>query len=222
LGAEERRSQIIAAAREVFIEQGVQGARTRHIAERAGITEAYLYRKFHSKDELYRLAVDEPLDELTTRLRCEMRALAARDDVSRSDIVLAWHQLTLECMVRVAPLIGAALCAKREPGQQFYADYLFPKLRSALEIVIPDITGRSMTDRTLDLLVEATIGMHLTIALDHLLEGVPVNAPEVARQVTQMFAPGVGRDAVSSRRRAKLAAGDRLADQLLIGGSTPA
>jgi AcrR family transcriptional regulator len=197
LGTEERRAQIVAAAREVFIEQGVQGARARLVAERAGITEAYLYRKFHSLDELFQLAIDDPLDELTTRLHREMRELGARDDVSQAEVLLRCHELLLGCMVEIAPLIGAALCANRGPDKTFYADYLLPKLRSAVELVIPDITGRSVEAFEVDVLVEAMIGIHLTIALDHLLEGESIDVPVVAQQVTEMFAPGVGR-----RRRA--------------------
>lgn len=191
LSADERRAQIIAAAREVFIEQGMHGARSRHIAERAGITEAYLYRVFHSKDELYTLAIDEPLAHLTGRLQHEMRELAARDDVSRMDVLLRCHELLLETMVEIAPLVGAALFAKREPNHEFYADYLFPKLRSAIEVVIPDITGRSVKDFEVDVFVEAMIGIHLTVALDHLLEDKAVDVPLVAGEITRMFGPGI-------------------------------
>src|SRR5581483_9687224 len=48
LSAEARRRLIIDAARDVFLENGEAGARLRDIADRAGITEAYLYRYFSS------------------------------------------------------------------------------------------------------------------------------------------------------------------------------
>jgi AcrR family transcriptional regulator len=188
LSAPERRAQIIAGAREVFVEQGVNGARTREIAQRAGITEAYLYRHFHSKDEMFQLAVGEPLDDFLARLRDETRELAARTDVDRVDVLLRCHELMLECMVQIAPLVAAALLSRRSPNNQFYADYLFPRLRKVLVEIIPDITGYALKAFELDLFVDALIGIHLTIALEHLLENEPVDVPKVAKQVTEMFA----------------------------------
>jgi TetR/AcrR family transcriptional regulator len=199
LSAAERRAKIIADAREVFIEQGVNGARSRDIAQRAGITEAYLYRHFHSKDEIFMLAIDRPLDEMITHLRDETRELAARSDVERVDVLLRSHELLLECMVEIAPLIAAALLSGGS-RDQFYADHLFPRLRNVLALVIPDITGYPLKAFELDLFVDAMIGIHMTIALEHLLENKQVDVPTVARQVTTMFAVGLGGTSMRSKK----------------------
>jgi TetR/AcrR family transcriptional regulator len=181
LSAADRRAKIIADAREVFIELGVNGARSRDIAERAGITEAYLYRHFHSKDEIFMLAIDRPLDEMISHLRDETRELAARSDVERVDVLLRSHELLLECMVEIAPLIAAALLSGGSRNNQFYSDHLFPRLRNVLALVIPDITGYPLKAFELDMFVDAMIGIHMTIALEHLLENKPVDVPTVAR-----------------------------------------
>src|SRR5688572_20883878 len=68
LPAEQRREIILEAARKVFLETGFAGARTRRIAEEAGITEAFLYRHFASKTEIYEVAVLQPLEELLAAL----------------------------------------------------------------------------------------------------------------------------------------------------------
>jgi TetR/AcrR family transcriptional regulator len=202
LSAAERRAKIIADAREVFIEQGVNGARSRDIAQRAGITEAYLYRHFHSKDEIFMLAIDRPLDEMITHLRDETRELAERSDVERVDVLLRSHELLLECMVEIAPLVAAALLSGGGRNDQFYTDHLLPRLRSVLALVIPDITGYPLKAFELDLFVDTMIGIHMTIALEHLLENKPVDVPTVARQVTTMFAAGVGRTGKPAKRGA--------------------
>jgi TetR/AcrR family transcriptional regulator len=201
LTAEQRRAQIIACAREVFVERGVNGTRSRDIAERAGITEAYLYRHFHSKGQLFELAIDEPFNVLMVQLQHETRQLAARADVDRSRVLLRAHELLLTFMVEVAPLISAALLSESSPNNRFYADFLFPRLREALVPVIPDITGQPVTAFDVDLFVESMIGIHLTIALEHLLDETPVDVPEVAQQITKMFASGVGHPAKRSRAR---------------------
>jgi TetR/AcrR family transcriptional regulator len=193
MSAEERRTQIIACAREVFVERGMNGTRSRDIAERAGITEAYLYRHFHSKEELFQLAISSPFDALIVRLREETRQLADRPDVDRAHILQRAHELLLECMVEVAPLVTAALLSGSGPNNRFYADLLFPRLRDALVPAIPDITGIPVAAFDVDLFVEAMIGIHLTTALEHLLDGTSIDVPMVARQIAAMFATGVGR-----------------------------
>jgi AcrR family transcriptional regulator len=199
LKSADRKAQIVAAAREVFIEQGINGARSKEIAERAGITEAYLYRHFHSKGEIFRVAIDAPLKELIEHLRQETHELAERDDVTRAEVLLHCHELFLDFMVEMAPLIAAALFSDPDPRHEFYTDYLFPNLRGVLEVIIPEITGRSVKEFEVDVFVEAMIGIHLTVSLESLLDGKSVDVPHVARQITEMFAPGVGRRPAGKR-----------------------
>ena len=51
--AEERREDVLEAAREVFAEHGLSGASTDEIARRAGISQPYLFRLFRTKKELF-------------------------------------------------------------------------------------------------------------------------------------------------------------------------
>jgi len=55
---EERREQVLEAAREVFAEHGLSGASTDEIARKAGISQPYLFRLFHTKKELFIAAVE--------------------------------------------------------------------------------------------------------------------------------------------------------------------
>jgi hypothetical protein len=66
--------------------------------------------------------------------------------------------------------------------------------------VIPDITGYPLKAFELDMFVDAMIGIHMTIALEHLLENKPVDVPTVARQVTTMFAAGLGRSSTPAKK----------------------
>jgi AcrR family transcriptional regulator len=51
--ADERREEILAAAREEFSRHGLHGASTDAIARRAGISQPYLFRLFGTKKELF-------------------------------------------------------------------------------------------------------------------------------------------------------------------------
>lgn len=52
LSAEERRGQILAAARELFIAEGVENTSMRRIASLAGVTPTLIYRHFADKEAL--------------------------------------------------------------------------------------------------------------------------------------------------------------------------
>src|SRR3954465_4179408 len=64
-GADERREQVLAAAIHEFAEFGFHAARTAGIAERAGISQPYIYALFPNKKVLF-LAC---LEQVGTRIR---------------------------------------------------------------------------------------------------------------------------------------------------------
>lgn len=57
LSGDERRTRIVDAALEVFADKGFSGARTREIAELAGISETLIFQHFKTKEDLYREAL---------------------------------------------------------------------------------------------------------------------------------------------------------------------
>ena len=59
---EERRYLILQAALDVFAEKGFEGAKTREIAKRAGVSETLIFRYFPTKEELYRTGLKELMD----------------------------------------------------------------------------------------------------------------------------------------------------------------
>lgn len=61
--AARNRERIVAAARKVFAERGLD-ASTAEIAERAGVGEATLYRRFPTKEELVLAIVEAQMDEV--------------------------------------------------------------------------------------------------------------------------------------------------------------
>ncbi len=61
--AEERRTQVLDAALEVFAEHGLSGASTDEIARKAGISQPYLFRLFHTKKELFIASTERCLSE---------------------------------------------------------------------------------------------------------------------------------------------------------------
>lgn len=64
-----RRSQLLGAAREVFVAQGYHAAAMDEIAERAGVSKPVLYQHFPGKRELYLALVEQHSAEVVECLR---------------------------------------------------------------------------------------------------------------------------------------------------------
>jgi TetR/AcrR family transcriptional regulator len=60
----ETEAKIIAAARDIFIEKGLDGARMQEIADRAGINKALLHYYFRSKDKLFDAVFEETFHKI--------------------------------------------------------------------------------------------------------------------------------------------------------------
>lgn len=65
---EQRREDILLAARKVFAEQGFRCAEVQQIADRAGIGKGTIYRFYTTKDELFQAAVDAAMQRLTGKV----------------------------------------------------------------------------------------------------------------------------------------------------------
>ncbi len=70
-----RRSRVLAAAREVFSDKGLQGGSVRAIAGAAGCTTGAIYSQFSGKEELYAEVLSESLNGLLRAV-----SAAAADD----------------------------------------------------------------------------------------------------------------------------------------------
>ncbi|HRC07199.1 MAG TPA: helix-turn-helix domain-containing protein, partial [Miltoncostaeales bacterium] len=62
--AEERREDILVAARAEFSEHGYEGASTDAIARLAGISQPYLFRLFGTKKDLFIAATSDCMDDV--------------------------------------------------------------------------------------------------------------------------------------------------------------
>lgn len=67
--ATERRAQILSVATEEFAIGGLHGTSTETIARRAGITQAYVFRLFGTKKNLFIQVIDAAFERLTAGMR---------------------------------------------------------------------------------------------------------------------------------------------------------
>jgi TetR/AcrR family transcriptional regulator len=186
LSSEERRAEIIRAARETFVEFGPTGARTRTIAERAGITEPALYRHFRSKEELYRVAIEQPLAEMLDDVVAQAARLGADDTMTRDECLDAVNRLFLRAMLELGAMAGPSLYAEMAHGKRFYQSVVRPRLRDAFVHVYGRLTGRPLPDGDIGLLVIVFLGIHSGIAVDAVMSGRTVDIADAARHINAL------------------------------------
>jgi AcrR family transcriptional regulator len=84
--ADSTRDRIVAAAADLFSERSFDGATTRDIATRAGVTQPLLHYHFRSKDELWRAAVDSLFERLHETMAARATGLRGVDEVTSAKL----------------------------------------------------------------------------------------------------------------------------------------
>jgi TetR/AcrR family transcriptional regulator len=187
LTADERRAQLLEAARRVFVRSGFAAARIRTISEEAGVNEALLYRHFESKEALFEAAVAEPLEEAVERLLAIGRAghVVTETQELREQHLFNLLDELLRSMVDSAPLLGMVLMAEPERGQDFYGRRFAPAMRR-LVVAIEEAQGAWPHRVPADIVLHACMGACLMLAIDQRFDGSVVQEdPEaVVRHLT--------------------------------------
>lgn len=71
---EERRAQLVAAAREVFVQKGYHNASVDDIADRAGVSKPVVYQHFPGKLELYLALLDESTTAMVDAVQAALQS----------------------------------------------------------------------------------------------------------------------------------------------------
>jgi AcrR family transcriptional regulator len=80
------RDRILAAATDLFAERSFDGATTRDIAARAGVTQPLLNYHYRSKDELWRAAVASLFEALVQSMAAQVEELRDVDDLTAAKL----------------------------------------------------------------------------------------------------------------------------------------
>jgi AcrR family transcriptional regulator len=97
ISAKHRRQQIMRVAARLFARRGYSGTTTRQIAERAGVSEAIIFRHFSNKDELYQAILEAECGKRSPAAVLKRTAGSARDDfellAAVAEEILSWDAL---------------------------------------------------------------------------------------------------------------------------------
>lgn len=188
MSGEQRRRQILEAARRAFSRRGdVAGTRTKDIAAEAGVSEGIIYRHFDSKDELFYEAAVLPLREAfelgEDRMRQLMPDLPGAD---RHELAVAYYREMITMLSDLIPLLGLVLFGEPGHADEFYRDVLEPaldELGERWQEAHRRISGRDEKPsryRTL-----AHFGVALIFALDQRRSEHPPDIDELAEKLAR-------------------------------------
>jgi AcrR family transcriptional regulator len=185
----ERRAAIIDAAAEVFVEEGLAGARTKDIARRAGITEAFMFRLFDSKEQLYHASVEERAEVLLSQLERGMDEIMTAQE-GGIETLLAINECGVGVFRELAPVAVVGLFSDMQRGKEFYARSFAPPLRR-IQQTAPRISGWNTAGVAAPVLWRALFGIQFGMVVHHMLTQKSLDVSDIAQRLTQLIATGL-------------------------------
>jgi AcrR family transcriptional regulator len=201
---DERRERLLSAAREIFLASGLKGARTKDIAERAGVAEGLIFKNFGSKEGLFEAAIIEPLEIILAEMAGYASDFGTTSGAGRARDSERFHAHILSTMLEIAPLLGVALFSDRERGQAFYREHLSPLIGEGAESLHEALRAWPHAPVDPRFLFLMFWGTHFAMALDHLYGEEPLDvatmSKEFARLLIRSLSPSTARTAASAKR----------------------
>jgi len=185
----------VSAARQVFFERGLAGARTKEIAAAGGVNEGVLYRYFSSKEEIFQAAIIDPLEEFFERLLpLEAGAINSAPTVElREKAIQQAEREWIEAMEEIVPLLGVALFSDKENGRRFYTERLYPLIVRAIEVAPLSTASWARPDVDSAVLVLSIFGINFAVALDRYFrdarDDIGAFIPKICDQVVYGVSP---------------------------------
>lgn len=198
-----RREELLEHARVAFIADGFGGASMRQIATAAGVNQALLYQYFASKEELFEVAVIEPLGGLVGALIAEGGLIPTAEVEDKAAHVERGIRALLGAMNEAAPLVATLFFSGQDRGQRLYVERILPMVAGLAEAASADLGDWGDPDRDLALLVPAVFSMCFGLAMEAQFRKTTLDVDVVGPQVTQFVLHGIGAPRPSRRKGAR-------------------
>jgi AcrR family transcriptional regulator len=191
LHPEARRAEIVEAARAVFFRLGYAATSFRAVASAANVSESLLYRYFSSKDELFEVAIRQPLEALLREVQDASSAVARGTTGERPELLEQFHQRMLTAIARLTPYVGIALFAGDGDSGRFYLERMRPLLVSATNVLRESLGGSGAPTVEETVAITALFGMYFGVDIDAVLRGRQLDVAEMSGQLARLLAYGL-------------------------------
>src|SRR5262245_2678041 len=205
MSAEDRRQQIVNVAVELFSLHGFNGVTTKEIADRAGVSQAIIFRHFPSKEAIYSAILDHKVRQAAEQIQGHLQDAAGRKDDRAFFKALALDML--ELYTKDPSLIRLLLFSALE-GHDLSRMYYKTMSRQVREHV-RDYLKQRIADgafRQVDPLASARMFMgmivhHAQVGALYKYDDVKLSNKQMADHFVDVFLNGVCKDAGSRRER---------------------
>jgi AcrR family transcriptional regulator len=192
--ASERREEIIAAAQKAFARSTFAGARTRDIAEAAGVNQATLFKFFPTKEKLFEEAVIKPLTVAMENMQERLELYDAADTPERmAELAEESTARHLADMEQLLPLLATALFSDMEQGRRLFREHLQPLIRQRGEVLRP-LTKDGIDPEFVGL---ASFGMMFAVAMKRQFGEDREDLSSIAKQFNRLSTSGFARTQIS-------------------------
>jgi AcrR family transcriptional regulator len=203
MSGEERRQQIVDIASELFSQRGFNGATTKEIADRAGVSPAIIFRHFPSKEAIYSAILDHKLKQAAERIRGRLADAAGRKDDRAFFGALAYDLLDLyskdPSLIRL--LLFSAL-EGHDLSRMFYktmSRQIRDRVRAYINQRISDGAFRQLDPLATARVFLGMVAHHAQVATLYPYDDVKISNRRMADYFVEVFLDGA-RKAVDSRR----------------------
>jgi AcrR family transcriptional regulator len=156
---------ILDAALTLFASKGFSGTTMREIADRAGVYEPMVYRRFHCKEDLFQAAVLVPFDQVVaTFLRVEQAPEARDPGLLRSLLEELYRLFADHRELGIALVAG---CGTSDTGREPNSAIVGHELEQLVETLVPFAQAQlpASGERDPASVVAVTMGLALGVAL---------------------------------------------------------
>ena len=200
----ETRARLVAAAKEIFEENGFLDARISDIAERAGLSHGSFYHYFESKEEIFREVAYAVGDQLSAPLGEVV--LDPESEASPQDRIRQAIRMHLESYRKEARIMGVIEQVSRYDAEMREARYEQQRrYGEQVEDSIRRMQRHGMVDPELDPVIAAAALGSMTTRFPELwlVEGaLKCSFDDAAEQLARVFINGLGfKEGVAPRKK---------------------
>lgn len=180
---------ILRAAREVFLERGVR-ATTAEVAQRAGVSEGSLFKRWKRKDDLFRAAMDESgPPEFVRYLRQQAGKGDLRETLQRAG------KLALEFFRLIVPLAMTAWSDPKLRGSEVLEPPMVRGIRAVSALLAAEMDAGRLRHMDPEIITRAFFGaIYNFVSMEHLYQSnnvLPMDADVFIRDLVDILWNGI-------------------------------
>jgi AcrR family transcriptional regulator len=186
---------------ELFSEKGFNGTTTKEIAERAGVSEAIIFRHFPNKRALYSAIIDFKTRQSQERMQERLQEAASRKDDRAFFHSLAFEMLQAQMSdPSLMRLLMFSALEGHELAEMFFQSTAQKLRDSVLRYIKQRISDRAFRDVDPKVCSRAFVGMILfhsqvrVIYKDTLCDDIKLSNRQMADRFVDIFLTGILRD----------------------------